>query len=91
MIDVPLLYKPIRNHYFIQKDFGKVNWETNQGNQDDDKDVPDILSDMLTKYQMHKENDDHAHENVISKNEILLLVSAINIKDMVVHKWHIIC
>lgn len=26
--------------------------------------VPDIHSNMLTKYQMHKENNDHLHEDV---------------------------
>lgn len=33
-------------------------------NQDDNKDVPDILFDMLIGSQMHKENDDHVYENV---------------------------
>lgn len=33
-------------------------------NQDVDKNVPDILSDTLTKTQKLKENDDHIHEDV---------------------------
>lgn len=63
MIDVPLMYGHIRNHHLIQESFGKETQETNMRNQDVVKDVPDILSDMLTKSQIHKENDDVTPEN----------------------------
>ncbi|CAI8595117.1 unnamed protein product [Vicia faba] len=64
VIDVSFFYGPIRKHHLFKKDFGEETHETNMGNQDDDKDVLDILYDMLTKSQMHKENGDHVHEDV---------------------------
>lgn len=57
------MYGHIRNHHLIQESFGKETQETNMRNQDVVKDVPDILSDMLTKSQIHKENDDVTPEN----------------------------
>lgn len=56
------------------------------GNQDVEKDGADILFDMLTKSQMSKDNNDHdvdmetLYEDVICKDESLLVVYAINIK-----------
>lgn len=77
MLDVPLMYGPIRNLHLIQKYFTNDTQETNLGSQDVDKDVSDVMSDMLeTKSQNYKENvdvipgnnyvsdDDHVYENV---------------------------
>lgn len=63
MIDVPLMYGPTRNHHLIQKYFGEKTRETNMGNHDIDKDVLDTMSNMLTKSQIHKENDDMITKN----------------------------
>ncbi|CAI8606187.1 unnamed protein product [Vicia faba] len=58
VIDVSLMYRPMRNHQFIQKYFGEETQETNMGNHGVDKDVPNILPDMLAESQIRKENDD---------------------------------
>ncbi|CAI8586489.1 unnamed protein product [Vicia faba] len=64
VLDVPLIYESIRNHHLIQKYFVDETQETNMINQDVDKDVSDIMSDMLeTKSKIHKENDDVTPEN----------------------------
>lgn len=74
VLHVSLMYGPIRNHHIIQKSFGEDAQEIDIENQD--VDVPDILPDMLTKSQIHKENynvtlennyvsdDDHVHKDV---------------------------
>lgn len=54
VIDFPLMYGPMRNHHLNQIYFSEENQETNMGNLDVDKNVPDIMSDMLTKSQIHK-------------------------------------
>lgn len=46
MIDVPLMYEPMRNHHLIQESFGEETYETIMGKHDVDKDVSDILSDI---------------------------------------------
>lgn len=63
VLNVPLMYRPIRNHHLIQKSFSIDTKETNLGNQDIDSDVPYITSDMLTNSEIHKENDNMALEN----------------------------
>lgn len=64
MLDVPLMYEPIIHHHLIQKYFTDDTQKTNMGNQDVDKYVSDILSDMLeTESKIHKENDDIIPEN----------------------------
>lgn len=62
VIDVPLKYRPLRNQHPIQMSFGEEAQEINLGNLCVDKYVPNILSDMLSESQMHKEN--HNHEDV---------------------------
>lgn len=64
IFEVPLLYGPTINHHIIEKYFGEETQETNMENQDDDKDVLDILYDMLKESKMYKENDDYIHEDV---------------------------
>lgn len=64
VIDVPLMYVPIRNHYLIHISIDAESQEYNMGNQDVDKDVPYILSDMLIQSQMLKDDDDHTLEDV---------------------------
>lgn len=60
VINVSLMYEPVRNHPLIQKTVSNDTHETNMVNQD--KDVSNILSDMLeTKSQIHKEKDDVTH------------------------------
>lgn len=63
VFNVPLMYAPIRIHHLIKKYFGKETQETKMRNQYVDKDVPDILYDMLTNSQFHKENNDVTFEN----------------------------
>lgn len=54
----------VRNHPIIQKDVADETQETNMWDQDVDKDMPYIQSDMLdTKSQTHKEN-----ENIVTIN-----------------------
>lgn len=69
VLDIPLMYETIRNHHLIQKYFGEQTRETNFGNLDVDKDVSDILSDMLTESQIHKESDDVIHENNLMSDD----------------------
>lgn len=53
------MYGPIRNHHLIQNYFTEETQETNLGNQDVDKDMPDIMFDILeAESQTQKENDD---------------------------------
>lgn len=63
MIDVPLMYGPMRNNHLVQNPFGEETWETNMGNSGVDKDVSDILSYILAESPIHKENDDETLEN----------------------------
>ncbi|CAI8587693.1 unnamed protein product [Vicia faba] len=63
MSNVPLRFVPMRNIHENLISPGEDSQETNLINPDDDKDVADILYDMLAKPQMHKENDDF-HEDV---------------------------
>ncbi|CAI8618210.1 unnamed protein product [Vicia faba] len=60
VINVPLMYGPITNHYLIQKNFV----DETQESQDVNKDVSNIMPDMLEiESQIHKENDDVILEN----------------------------
>ncbi|CAI8583570.1 unnamed protein product [Vicia faba] len=63
-MDVPIPDWPMRNYYLSQKDVIEETQEFTLGSQDDDKYVSYISSKMLTGSQMHKENDDHIHEDV---------------------------
>lgn len=62
MIDVSLMRGPLRNHRLMS--IGEESPKFNMGNQDVNIVVPAILSDMLTKSQRLKENDNHIHEDV---------------------------
>lgn len=62
--NVPLRFGPMRNHHDILMSSGEDSQETNLSCLNGDKDVPDILSDMLTKSQVHKGSDDHVHEDI---------------------------
>lgn len=63
-LDVPLMYRPLRNQPLIQKNIANETQETNMGNQDVDKDVSDIFSDMLeTDSHIYMENGDVTPEN----------------------------
>ncbi|CAI8609156.1 unnamed protein product [Vicia faba] len=54
----------IRNYHDSLMSYGEESQQINLRNPDSDKDVEDIMSDMLTESQVHKENDDHDHEDV---------------------------
>ncbi|CAI8608098.1 unnamed protein product [Vicia faba] len=70
MIVVPLMYGPMRNH-LSQKYFGEETQESNMENQNIDKYVPNILSDMLEReYQIHKENDGEINENNFVSDDV---------------------
>ncbi|XP_050888881.1 uncharacterized protein LOC127094053 [Lathyrus oleraceus] len=49
MIDVSLMYRRMRNHHLIHMVVGEESEESNVENQDVDKDVQDIVSDMLSE------------------------------------------
>lgn len=63
VLNVSLMYEPIRNHHLIQKYFVDDTEESNLENQCVDKDVPYILFNMLTESQSHKEDEDVILEN----------------------------
>lgn len=63
-MNVPLRSGHMRNHHDILMSSGEDSQETHSRSQDGDKDVSNFMSDMLTKYQVHKESDDHFHEDV---------------------------
>lgn len=62
MNEVPLKYVPMRNHndilIFSREDTQEARLSSLYF------DVPDILSNMLTKSQIHNENDDQVHKDV---------------------------
>lgn len=64
MSEVPLRFVPMRLHRAILMSYGEDSQETRLSSPDDDKDVPDILTNMLIKSQVPKENDDQVHEDV---------------------------
>ncbi|CAI8605073.1 unnamed protein product [Vicia faba] len=65
VIDVTLMFGPIRGHHVIQKSFGEMTHKPNV-----DKYVPNILSGMLIESQIHKENGDVTPENnFVSDND----------------------
>lgn len=64
MTNVSLKSEPMRNHHDILMSSGKYSQEKNLSSLNGDVDVPGILSDMLTKSQGHKENDDKVREDV---------------------------
>lgn len=47
--DIPLKYKPMRNHHDILMTSGKDSQESRLSSPDGDNDVPEILYNMLTK------------------------------------------
>lgn len=49
VIEVPLLYRTMRNHQIIHMFVYEESLKSNLRNQDVDKNVPDVLSDMLTE------------------------------------------
>lgn len=49
VIEVPLLYGPKRNHFLIHMSTSEESQKSNSRNQDVDKNVPDIVSEMLTE------------------------------------------
>lgn len=71
LYNIPLVIKidltavgNMRNHHDILMSYGEDSQEENLNNPDGDRDVPNIMSDTLTKSQVHEENYDHAHEDV---------------------------
>lgn len=62
MVEVSLLYGAMREHHLIHMSVSEESNESNLGNQDVDKNMPDILSDMLTESQKFKEDDYHIHK-----------------------------
>lgn len=62
LINVPLMNGLMRNHQLVHMSISEQTRETNRRNQD--VDVSYILSNMLTESQMHKENNEHVHEEV---------------------------
>ncbi|CAI8597600.1 unnamed protein product [Vicia faba] len=77
----------------MRKNHDEYYQRTNLRNPDGDKEVANILYDMLTKPRVYKENEDHIHEDVevdsaivggvkyegvISKNENILLDCVVN-------------
>lgn len=55
---VSLKFRSMRNHH------DEYFQETNLRNLDGDKDVTDIMYNMLIDPQVHKDNDDHIHEDI---------------------------
>lgn len=70
-MNVLLRYGPMINHHDILMSSSEDSSETNLRSRDGDKDVSDFMFDMLTKYQVHKESDDHVHEDI----EVLTVAS----------------
>ncbi|CAI8601074.1 unnamed protein product [Vicia faba] len=62
--NVPLKSRPMRNYHDILISSGEESREINLINTYCDKDIRDILSDIMTKPRVLKENDDHVHEDV---------------------------
>ncbi|CAI8586784.1 unnamed protein product [Vicia faba] len=54
----------MRNHHDTPIPSGEDSQKTKLSTSGGDKDVPDILYNMLTEPQVHKENNDHVHEDV---------------------------
>lgn len=84
VINVHNMYEPMENHHLIQMSFYKETQESNLGIQNNDNDVSNILYDMLTQSQIHKENDDHEFVEVdsIVSNEDVFNNHEHTVKDM---------